>query len=58
MQKERVMLRAAGGIPYELTRGRVKLTRRVQLPGPSTTFRRHVRRDGIQFIVVAVEHPR
>ena len=24
MQKERVMLRAAGGIPYELTRGRVK----------------------------------
>ena len=24
MQKGRVMLRAAGGIPYELTRGRVK----------------------------------
>ena len=34
MQKERVMLRAAGGIPYELTRGRVK---RLNL---------HVRRDG------------
>ena len=32
--KERVMLRAAGGIPYELTRGRVK---RLNL---------HVRRDG------------
>ena len=24
MQKGRLMLRAAGGIPYELTRGRVK----------------------------------
>ena len=34
MQKGRVMLRAAGGIPYELTRGRVK---RLNL---------HVRRDG------------
>ena len=34
MQKERVMLRVAGGIPYELTRGRVK---RLNL---------HVRRDG------------
>ena len=34
MQKERVMLRTAGGIPYELTRGRVK---RLNL---------HVRRDG------------
>ena len=34
MQKERVMLRVAGGIPYELTRGQVK---RLNL---------HVRRDG------------
>ena len=34
MQKGRVMLRVAGGIPYELTRGRVK---RLNL---------HVRRDG------------
>ena len=34
MQKGRVMLRTAGGIPYELTRGRVK---RLNL---------HVRRDG------------
>ena len=41
MQKERVMLRAAGGIPYELTRGRVK---RLNL---------HVRRDG----TVAVSIP-
>ena len=41
MQKERVMLRAAGGIPYELTRGRVK---RLNL---------HVRRDG----TVALSHP-
>ena len=41
MQKGRVMLRAAGGIPYELTRGRVK---RLNL---------HVRRDG----TVAVSIP-
>ena len=41
MQKGRVMLRVAGGIPYELTRGRVK---RLNL---------HVRRDG----TVAVSIP-
>ena len=34
MQKERVMLRVAGGIPYELTRKKVKY------------FNLHVRRDG------------